>query len=250
MGCFWLHKSVSVSKFDNHFLYMSPIFYQKDVHLVAIDCIIIGFKDDDLQVLTARRPFEPMKGGWSLMGGFVNATESVRDVAKRVAAEFTGIDNIYMEQVGAYGEVNRDLGERVISIAYFALVDLEQFDRSLADKFNMRWVKLSLLPQLVFDHNQMVKDTLSILQRRAAIKPIGFNLLSKQFTLPVLQSLYEAIYQEAIDKRNFRKKILGMDILEKLDEKDKNSSKRGAYYYQFNKDKYDQLVQQGLHFSL
>ncbi len=229
---------------------MSPIFYQKDVHLVAIDCIIMGFKDNDLHILTARRPFEPFKGGWSLMGGFVNANESVNNAAKRVAAEFTGISNIYMEQVGAYGDVDRDLGERVISIAYFALVDIELFDRSLADKFNTRWVKVSLLPQLVFDHNDMVRDTIAILQKRAAIKPIGFNLLSKEFTLPVLQSLYEAIYQESIDKRNFRKKILGMEILEKLDEKDKNSSKRGAYYYQFNKEKYDQLVQQGLHFSL
>jgi 8-oxo-dGTP diphosphatase len=142
------------------------------------------------------------------------------------------------------------LGERVVSIAYYALVDMDKFDTSLVEKYDARWISISHLPELIFDHNKMVKDTINTLQRRAAVKPIGFNLLGDQFTLPSLQSLYEAIYQETIDKRNFRKKILSMDILEKLDEKDKSSSKRGAFYYQFNKDKYDQLIQQGLHFSL
>ena len=164
--------------------------------------------------------------------------------------EFTGIDNIFMEQVKAYGEINRDLGERVISIAYYALVNIELFDTTLAEKYDAKWVRLSLLPELIFDHNKMVKDTINILQRKAAIKPIGFNLLGEQFTLPTLQSLYESIYQESIDKRNFRKKLMTMDILEKLEEKDKGSSKKGAYYYKFNKEKYDQLIQQGLHFSL
>jgi len=230
---------------------MTGAFYlNKDTHLVAVDCIIMSFHNNDLYILIARRPFEPMKGGWSLMGGFVNTGESVNEAAGRVLDEFTGIEDIFMEQLGAYGEVERDLGERVVSIAYYALVDMEKFDITRAVKYDTRWVKISLLPELIFDHNKMVKDTINTLQRRAAVKPIGFNLLGDRFTLPVLQSLYEAIYQEPIDKRNFRKKILSMDILEKLDEKDKSSSKRGAFYYQFNKDKYDQLIQQGLHFSL
>lgn len=222
----------------------------KDKFLVAVDSIILGFKENDLHVLIAKRPFEPMKGEWSLMGGFVNATEGVQDAAKRVVNEFTGIDDIYLEQVGAYGDIDRDLGERVISVAYYALVNIENFEKSLAAKFDARWVKLNSLPQLVFDHNKMVRDTLNQLQRRAAIKPIGFNLLSELFTLPTIQSLYEAIYQETIDKRNFRKKLLSMDILEKLDEKDKSASRKGAFYYRFNKQKYDQLIEQGLHFSL
>jgi ADP-ribose pyrophosphatase YjhB (NUDIX family) len=210
----------------------------------------MGFKDNDLHVLAAKRQFEPMKGSWSLMGGFVNQGESINEAAGRVLDEFTGIDGIFMEQLGAYGEVERDSGERVVSIAYYALVDMDKFDTSLVEKYDARWISISHLPDLIFDHNKMVKDTINTLQRRAAVKPIGFNLLGDQFTLPSLQSLYEAIYQETIDKRNFRKKILSMDILEKLDEKDKSSSKRGAFYYQFNKDKYDQLIQQGLHFSL
>jgi len=230
---------------------MTSSFYQnKDTHLVAVDCIIMGFHENDLHILIARRPFEPMKGGWSLMGGFVNMGESINEAASRVLDEFTGIEGIFMEQLGAYGEVERDLGERVVSIAYYALVDMEKFDMSKAEKYDARWERMSQLPQLIFDHNLMVKDTIQILQRKAAVKPIGFNLLGDKFTLPALQNLYEAIYQEPIDKRNFRKKILNMDILEKMEEKDKSSSKRGAFYYQFNKEKYDQLIQQGLHFSL
>ena len=229
---------------------MSAAFYQnKDTFLVAVDCIIIGFKDNDLHILVARRPFEPFKGGWSLMGGFVNASENIKEAAKRVVGEFTGIDDIYLEQVGAYGDIDRDV-ERVISIAYYALVDINKFDTSLAEKYDAKWTRLKQLPELIFDHNKMVKDTVTLLQRRASVKPLGFNLLCEQFTLPTLQSLYEAIYQEDIDKRNFRKKLLNMDILEKLDEKDKGSSKRGAFYYKFNKEKYDQLIEQGMHFSL
>ena len=230
---------------------MTSTFYQnKDSFLIAVDCIIMGFRENELQILIARRPFEPLKGSWSLMGGFVNAAESIDDAAERVVGELTGIDNIFLEQVKAYGELNRDLGERVVSIAYYALIDMDLFDPSLTVKNDTHWVRLTQLPELIFDHNKMVKDTINILQRKAAVKPIGFNLLGEQFTLPTLQSLYESIYLEPIDKRNFRKKLLTMDILEKLDEKDKSSSKRGAFYYQFNKDKYDQLIQQGLHFSL
>ena len=229
---------------------MTSNFYKnRDKFYVAVDCIIMGFRDNELNILIAKRPFEPMKGGWSLMGGFANEFESINDAAKRVVHEFTGIEDIYMEQVGAFGDINRDL-VRVISIAYYALVDIEKFDTSLAEKYDARWVKLSRLPELIFDHSLMVKDTLNLLQRRAAVKPIGFNLLQEQFTLPTLQSLYESIYQEVIDKRNFRKKILAMDILEKLDEKDKISSRKGAFYYRFIKEKYDQLLQQGLHFSI
>jgi 8-oxo-dGTP diphosphatase len=229
---------------------MTASFYlNKDTFLVAVDCIIMGFRDNDLHILIARRPFEPLKGGWSLMGGFVNAQENIQESAKRVVGEYTGIDDIYLEQVGAYGEIDRDV-ERVISVVYYALVDIEKFDTSLAEKYDARWIRITQLPELVFDHNKMVRDTIKLLQQRASVKPIGFNLLGDQFTLPTLQSLYESIYQEPIDKRNFRKKLLTMDILEKLEEKDKNTSKKGAFYYKYDKEKYDQLIQQGLHFSL
>lgn len=230
---------------------MSAAFYQEQVKFyVAVDCIILGFNNNELNVLLYKRNFEPLKGQWSLMGGFVRGGESVDEAASRVLTECTGIDTIFMEQIGAYGDVTRDLGERVISVAYYALVNINDFSTELLEEYNAKWTKITELPDLIFDHDKMVADALSRLKRRAATRPIGFNLLPEKFTLPQLQSLYEAIYQVQLDKRNFRKKLNAMDILERLDEKDKKSSKRGAFYYKFNKEKYDHLLEQGFYFSL
>jgi ADP-ribose pyrophosphatase YjhB (NUDIX family) len=230
---------------------MSAAFYQKEVKFyVATDCIILGFNNKELNVLLHRRTFEPLKGEWSLMGGFVKTGESINDAASRVLTECTGIDNLFMEQVGAYGDITRDPGERVISVAYYALVNMNDFNIDLLEQYNAKWTKLSDLPELIFDHKLMIHDTLSKLKRKAGTRPVGFNLLPEKFTLPQLQNLYEAIYQASLDKRNFRKKLHSMDILEKLDEKDKKSSKRGAFYYMFNKEKYDKLLDDGFYFSL
>ena len=230
---------------------MTAALYQNEVKFfVAVDCIILGFNSGELNVLLYKRNFEPLKGQWALMGGFIKSGESVNEAASRVLTECSGIDNLFMEQVGAYGDVTRDLGERVISVAYYSLVNMNDFNRELLKEHNAEWVKISEIPELIFDHNQMVADTLARLNRKAATCPIGFNLLPEKFTLPQLQSLYEAIYQTPLDKRNFRKKLNSMDILEKLNEKDKKSSKRGAFYYMFNKEKYDRLLDQGFYFSL
>lgn len=230
---------------------MSAAFYQNEVQFyVAVDCIILGFNNRELKVLLHKRKFEPLKNQWSLMGGFVRSGESLNEAAQRVLTDCTGIDNLFMEQVGAYGDVTRDLGERVISVAYYALVNLNDFNPDLLKEYNATWTRLSEIPQLIFDHEHMIKDTLSRLKRKAATRPVGFNLLPEKFTLPQLQNLYEAIYQTTLDKRNFRKKLNSMDILEKLEEKDKSSSKRGAFYYMFNKEKYDKLLEDGFYFSL
>ncbi|MDR1201275.1 MAG: NUDIX domain-containing protein [Tannerellaceae bacterium] len=230
---------------------MSAAFYQNEVKFfVAVDCIILGFNNKELNVLLHKRKFEPLKGEWSLMGGFVKSGENINEAASHVLTECTGIDNLFMEQVGAYGDVTRDLGERVISIAYYALVNINDFNIDLLEQYDAKWTKLSDLPELIFDHKQMLHDTLSRLKRKAATRPVGFNLLPEKFTLPQLQTLYEAIYQSPLDKRNFRKKLHAMDILEKLNEKDKKSSKRGAFYYMFNKEKYDRLLDDGFYFSL
>lgn len=230
---------------------MTPFFYtEQQKFYVAVDCIILGFKTGKLYLLISKRKFEPRKGEDTLMGGFIRVNESLSDTVSRVVYEYTGIDNVYMEQVGAYGEIGRDEGERVISIAYYALIDLEMFDENCCKVHNARWEELNKVGKLIFDHNKMVSDTVKILQKKATTKPIGFNLLPEKFTLPQLQSLYEAIYNAPIDKRNFRKKILDMDILEKQEDKDKSSSKRGAFYYTFNKEKYDLLLQNGFYFSL
>lgn len=226
-------------------------FYQQETkHYVAVDCIILGFKENEINVLIIKRKFEPLMGERSLMGGFVRKNEALDNTVVRVVAEYTGVENMYMEQVGAYGETERDLGERVITIVYYALIDIEQFDEKLQKKHNVEWININEVGKLILDHNQILEDTIKLIKRRTATRPIGFNLLPEKFTLPQLQSLYEAIYQRPLDKRNFRNKVLEMDILERLDEKDKSSSKRGAYLYRFNKEKYDRLLEDGFYFSL
>lgn len=217
---------------------------------MAVDCIILGFKNGKIYLLVAKRKFEPQKGENTLMGGFLRADESLPETASRVLFECTGIENVYMEQVGVYGEINRDEGERVVSVAYYALINFELFDDELCHTHNTHWEEIDRVGKLIFDHNQMLEDTIAILRRKAASQPIGFNLLPEKFTLPQLQSLYEAIYGIPLDKRNFRKKILEMDILVKQKDKDKTSSKRGAFYYTFNIEKYEQLLEKGYYFSL
>ena len=154
-------------------------------------------------------------------GRLLKSGESVDEAASRVLTDCTGIEHLFMEQIGAYGDVSRDLGERVISVAYYSLVNMNDFSPEILENHNATWTKISELPDLIFDHNQMINDTLSVLKKKAASRPIGFNLLPEQFTLPQLQTLYEAIYQTLLDKRNFRKKLNAMDILEKLDIKDR-----------------------------
>lgn len=230
---------------------MSPFFYKEHERFyVSVDSIILGFRNNKLHLLLTKRKFEPLKGQESLMGGFIKPSESIVEAASRVLSEYTGIGGVFMEQVGAYGEVGRDIGERVISVAYYALIDIEMFDEQLCKTHDARWVELDKVGDLIFDHNQILKDTISILQKKAATQPVGFNLLPEKFTLPQLQILYEAIYQTSLDKRNFRKKILDMDILQKQEDKDKSGSKRGAFYYKFDKEKYDQLLEKGNYFSL
>lgn len=201
---------------------------------IAVDCIIFGFNNGELNLLLLKRNFEPAKGKWSLMGGFVEENESVDDAAKRVLAELTGLNQVYMEQVGAFGEVERDPGGRVISIAYYALINVNEYDRELVRQHNAFWINIDELPPLIFDHEEMVQKARTLMQHKASSKPIGFNLLPRLFTLSQLQSLYEAIYGEPIDKRNFRKRIAEMKYIEKTDQIDKMGSKRGAALYRFN----------------
>src|SRR5690554_1559872 len=230
---------------------MTSFYKEQKKFLVSVDCIILGFKMGKLYLLISKRKFEPLKDQATLMGGFLRSNENLEETATRVLHEYTGIkDDVFMEQVGTYGNINRDKGERVISVAYYALIDLELFDDELCKIHNAYWEEVDKVGKLIFDHNQMLKDTLEILRKKASTQPLGFNLLPDKFTLPQLQSLYEAIYQTTLDKRNFRKKILDMDILEKQEDKDKSTSKRGAFYYKFNKEKYDRLLKNGYYFSL
>jgi len=160
------------------------------------------------------------------------------------------LHNVYLEQSFSYGDITRDPGARVISAAYSALIKIRDIDKDLKEINGAHWQTISRLPGLIFDHNVMVDRALKNLRMLVKIKPVGFELLPDKFTLVQLQDLYEAIYQRSVDKRNFRKKILSMNILEKLEEKEKETSKKGAWYYKFNRERYEVLRQNGFYFNL
>lgn len=228
-----------------------PSFYVNSPrHLVAVDCIIFGFEDAKLKLLIMKRKVDPMEGAWSLVGGFVQEGESTDSAATRVLQLTTGINDIYMDQLKCYGDVQRDTGARVISIAYYALIRIQEHDRVLATEYGAHWLSLEQIPELIFDHSQMIQDALARLRDKARFHPLGFELLPEKFSLPQLRNLYEAIYQRELDKRNFRKKVLAMGILEKLDEKDKSTSKKGAHLYRFDKQKYEALTRHGFVFEV
>ena len=232
-------------------LKQKPSYYPKaSPILVAVDCIIFGFDRESLKLLLFKRKVQPFKGKWSLVGRFVQPAESVKNASIQVLEEYTGLKNIFMEPLGCYGEVDRDSGARVISQAFFALIRLGEEEIQTVETHHAHWFDLVSIPELVLDHNQIIMDALIKLQRKARYRPIGFELLPKKFTLPQLLQLYKSIYQKEFDRRNFRKKILLMNILEKLDEKDKSNSRKGAYLYRFDKVRYEEMVKKGIDFVL
>lgn len=216
--------------------------------LVAVDCIIFGFDGSKLKALLIRRGFEPEKGKWSLMGGFVNKKENTDEAAARVLYQLTGMKDIYMEQLYTFSHVKRDTAGRVISVAYFALINIADYSEQLKLEHEARWFLLDRMPPLIFDHRKMVAKAKGRLQEKVVAHPVGFELLPTKFTLPQLQSLYEAIYEMPLDKRNFTKKILSLGVLNKLNEKEKESSRKGAYYYVFDGLKYKKLQSNGVKF--
>jgi ADP-ribose pyrophosphatase YjhB (NUDIX family) len=208
--------------------------------LVSVDCIIFGFDEGKLKILIGRRKYNPGRGEWSLYGGFVAADEDVDDAAKRTLYELTGMRHIYMNQVGAFGRVDRDPGERVVSIAYYALINVSEYDEKLRLEHGLEWVDVDNIPQMYSDHNEMVSKAHRLMQDKLKTEPIGFRLLPHLFTLTQLQRLYEVVYGAELDKRNFRKRVKDMDFIEKTELIDKKSSKRGASLYRFNRRIYDE----------
>lgn len=205
---------------------------------VSVDCIVFGFEKNKLKLLVGRRQMDPGRGEWSLYGGFVKTNESLEDAASRVLQDLTGLKKIYMQQIGAFGAIDRDPGERVISVAYFALINVNDYDDKLRIEYGQEWVNLNELPQLYSDHNIMVEKAITWLRHHISTEPICFNLLPSLFTLTQLQHVYEAILGEEIDKRNFRKRIKQIDFIEKTELIDKLTSKRGAALYRFNRKIY------------
>lgn len=205
---------------------------------VSVDIIVFGFEDNKLKLLIGKRQMDPGRGEWSLYGGFVGAKESVDEAARRVLFELTGLKNLYMKQVHTFGAIDRDPGERVISVAYCALINVKDYDINLLEEHGVQWVELNKMPLLYSDHNDMVKRAITLLRRRINTEPLSFNLLPDLFTLTQLQHVYEAVLGEEIDKRNFRKRIKSIDFIEKTELIDKLTSKRGAALYRFNKRLY------------
>lgn len=222
----------------------------KDKFHLAVDCVIFGFDDDQLKLLLYKRDFEPEKGNWSLMGGFLRINENLDEAAYRVLARITGLRNVFLEQLSVFSEVTRDPASRVVSIGYYALVNIHDYDSAILKQYGAEWFAIDELPDLIFDHLKIVKRALRRLKRKTKTQPIGFELLPENFTITQLRNLYEAIYQRQLEPANFRRKFLSMGLLDRLPIKDMNSSRKGAFLYAFNKEKYERLTSKGFAFDV
>lgn len=211
---------------------------------VTTDCAIFGFDGMKLKVLLIERGLDPYKGKWALPGGFVKVDETVDDGARRELREETGLEPEYIEQFHCFSDPNRDPRERVITIAFFAIVKISEVEGG-DDAVRARWFDLDEMPQLAFDHESIMRMAMTRLRERIHFQPIGFELLPEKFTLKELQMLYEAILNVHFDRRNFAKKMLHLDILNQLDETVWPTPKRKAFLYSFNEDKYNELKQKG-----
>jgi 8-oxo-dGTP diphosphatase len=222
----------------------------KEKFYLAVDCVIFGFDGEVLKLLLYKRDFEPEIGKWSLMGGFLRSNETLDAAAYRILARITGLRNIYMEQLITFSDIDRDREARVVSTAYFSLIKIEDYDIDVLKKYNVEWFDINNIPDLIFDHAEMVDKGLKRLNRRATSQPIGFELLPEQFTITQLRNLYEGIYQRQLDPANFRRKFMSMDLLKRLPIKDMNSSRKGSFLYSFDKEKYEDLMSKGFSFDV
>jgi 8-oxo-dGTP diphosphatase len=218
---------------------------------MTVDAVVFGLDDEDLKVLLIRRALEPFQGKWALPGGFVRVEETLEEAVRRELQEETGIAQLFLEQLYTFGAVDRDPRERVVTVAYFALVKLSDHRiKAATDARDAAWFAVSEARGLAFDHDRILEAALERLKGKVRYQPIGFELLPPQFTLSQLQRLYETVLETPLDKRNFRKKILGMDFLVALDEVQKDVAHRAARLYRFDRKKYQQLQKRGFNFEI
>ncbi|QRR01024.1 NUDIX hydrolase [Dyadobacter sandarakinus] len=212
--------------------------YPEPSILVAIDCIIFGFDGKDIKLLLIKRNFEPEKGKWSLMGGFLDKEEGLSEGASRILYNLTGLKDIYVEQLETFGCVVRDPVQRTVSVVFFALIQIEDHDTEAVKSHNASWISLECRPRLIFDHEEMVRLAIEHLKYKAALHPIGFELLPERFTIPQLQKLYEAIYNIPIDRRNFSRKLLSTGLLIDTGQKNNNGATKKATLYRLDSIRY------------
>src|SRR2546425_3133229 len=218
---------------------------------LTVDCVVFGFDEGELKVLLIQRGLEPFKGRWALPGGFVRVDETVDAAARRELQEEAGLTNVFLEQLYTFGAVDRDPRDRVVSVAYYALVKLSDHRAKAAtDAANARWFPVSKVPKLAFDHADILHTALARLKGKVRYQPIGFELLPPRFTLSQLQHLYEAVLATKLDKRNFRKKVLGFGLLVPLKETFQSGRHRPAQLFRFDANRYRKLKKRGLLFEL
>jgi 8-oxo-dGTP diphosphatase len=226
-----------------------PHTYQYPRAALTVDCVVFGFDGGELRVLLIRRGLAPFKNKWALPGGFVRVEETLDDAARRELEEETGLREVFLEQLYTFGTVKRDPRERVVSVAYFALVK-PSVVIAATDAAEAKWFPASATPPLAFDHADILTTALTRLRGKLTYQPVGFELLPSKFTLTQLQRLYEAVLGEELDKRNFRKKVLSYDLLIPLKEKHQDGAHRPAQLYRFDPVRYQRLKRSRFLFEL
>jgi 8-oxo-dGTP diphosphatase len=218
---------------------------------LAVDVVVFALDEENLQVMLIQRDLEPFEGRWALPGGFVRVDETLAEAARRELQEETGLKDIFLEQLFTFGDLDRDPRERVVTVAYYALVNLAGHDvLASTDARNAAWFPVDDLPKLAFDHEEILQAAHERLKGKVRYQPLGFELLPERFTLRQLQHLYEVILDRELDKRNFRKKVLGMEIVLETKEIEKDVAHRAARLYRFDKRRYDKLTKQGFNFEI
>ncbi|NIP86252.1 MAG: NUDIX domain-containing protein [Planctomycetales bacterium] len=228
-----------------------PYTYAYPRPALTVDCVVFGLDEDDLKVLLIQRDQPPFAGQWALPGGFVEIEETLEEAARRELEEETGLRCVFLEQLYTYGAVDRDPRQRVITVAYYALVKLSDHRvRAATDARHTAWFSIPQLPPLAFDHAHIVHTARERLRSKVRYQPIGFEMLPHKFPLRDLQKMYETILDRPLDKRNFRKKILSMRVLVELDETETDVPHRAARLYRFDKRSYQRLSREGFHFEI
>lgn len=218
---------------------------------VSVDCVVFGYHNETLKVLLIKRGVAPFKGSLALPGDLVYPNENINVAASRVLIELTGISTPYIEQTKVYGDAGRHPAGRVITTGYYALVDIDKHDpQASAWADGVMWKDIKEVPQLAFDHSQILEDALTTLRSRVRRRAVGFELLPQKFTLAQIQRLYEVLLNEKYDKGNFRKKILDMNLLTDLKEMQTNVSHRPAKLFSFDAKRYQELRSNGPYFHL